>query len=183
MRKHPSGGNADPTKIPAKPSRWRFQFSLKMLFLLTALAAVLLSWWRVKKDTREFQNRERTTAFLRDGIIHVNAPTVNDRAIADAIARTARGGPIRGMTIWGERFELTSEGWSEIERLKLKSLRIGWKFDDGLVARLGELSSLEELTFFPSGCREVLTPSRMRHLREALPNCRVTIYGEPPGSE
>jgi hypothetical protein len=172
--------DADPPKIPDKPSRWRFQFSLKMLFLLTALAAVLLSWWRVNQNVRDLQAMQWHVATYKAGRVCIrNCPDILDeRVIADSIARVAHIGPIKGIEIIGyddvengtQHIELTAGAWDYLARLKPISLSL-WALDDSNVPQLVKLSSLDELTVLFSR----ITPKGEKLLREALPQCKITL--------
>jgi hypothetical protein len=165
---------------PAKPSRWRFQFSLKMMFLLTALAAVLLSWWRVEQNVRDLQAMQWHVATYKAGNVCIRScpDILDERVIADSIARVAHIGPVKGVEIIGyddaeigtQHIELTAGAWDYLARLKLKSLSV-WGLDDGYVPQLAKLSSLEELTVLFSR----ITPTAERQLREALPRCKIRL--------
>ncbi len=169
--------------IPEKPRRWRFQFGLRMMFLVTTLAAVLLSWWRTKQDIRNLEAVHDYYATYEDGIVHITNSTdlLSEKAIADSLTRVAYLGPVKGIKIIGDfdihsgdpsPIELTAGAWDYLRRLKLKSLSV-WGLGDRSVPQLAGLSSLEELTIIT--IRKRLTPAGEKRLREELPNCKITI--------
>ncbi len=180
--------DADAPKIPDKPSRWRFQFSLKMLFLLTALAAVLLSWWRVKQNIRRMEEMAAIRGHLATyeaGTLCISfyqpdarGPEVlTEQVIADSIA-VYRIGRVKSIIISGhydrhsgaDPVELTAGAWDYLARLNLKSLSV-WALDDSGVPQLARLSSLDELTVENSR----ITPKGEKLLRKALPHCQIRL--------
>jgi hypothetical protein len=180
--------HADAQSVPEKPRRWRPQFSLKMLFLLTALAAVLLSWWRVRQDTRKMLELDAIVGHIAthgDETLCISfyqpdtrGPEVlTEQVIADSIA-VYRIGRVKSITIVGryardsgaDPVELTAGAWDYLASLNLKSLSV-WGLDDSSVPQLARLSSLDKLTVENSR----ITPKGERLLRKALPQCKISL--------
>lgn len=180
---------------PERPRRWHPQFSLKMMFLLTALAAVLLSWWRVKQNIRDMEAREHSSATyyreaglgLKTVMIDIDSDViVDDRLLADLISRAAQSGPVElliidagwknrpGSIAFVPRVELTPSAWHYIEGLDLDSICICGPFDDAIIGQLEKLASLKELTIEPCGTHISLKGEE--RLRKALPRCKTEIH-------
>jgi hypothetical protein len=165
-----------PTPLPA---RRRFQFSLRLLFLITALWAVILGWWSLKRDSYELAIAESYHVTYDAGTLHIvchRCIVLSEKAIADSLATVNHLGPITGIAIDGSDemsgeipVALTSGAWNYIQKLNLKSFSITG-LNDSDVSQLEKLSSLKELTL-----RTFITPTGAQRLQKALPNCRITV--------
>jgi hypothetical protein len=170
----------DPASAPA-PSRWRFQFSLRMLFLITALWAVILAWWSLKKEPNELERIEtlaRTCHVIcRHGVLQIIfSGEVDKRLITDSIKDFAGSAPIIGIVMDGDYdadgfVSLTPDAWSYIQQLNLKSFGIRG-LDDSDVSQLAKMSSLKELTLHTN-----ISRAGAKSLRESLPNCKMVVRG------
>jgi hypothetical protein len=176
--------NTDDSPPAPPPSRWRFQYNLRLLFLITALWACILGWWSMRRDIEELHVAQSCAAlYLDNGTLEIIVKdpqvTLTEKTIADSIALVDRSHPITSMTIgrWepdrGNFFpvKLTSAAWNLIRQQNLKCLSIAL-WDDGSIRQLEGLSTLEDLTLFGT-----ITPTEDKRLRQALPHCRIDVRG------
>jgi hypothetical protein len=163
----------------ALPPRRRFQFSLRMMFLITALWAVLLGLWSLNRDVSRCRNAENYNhAEYNAGTVVIfcyRGTLVGQEVIANALATAGRGRPIDAIEIKfledGEMFpgKLDTDALEYINQLNLKSFSL-MNVDDNDIPRLERLSSVQSLHIWG-----VVSPSALARLRRSLPSCRVAL--------
>ncbi len=161
----------DSPSAPAPPRR-RFQFSLRLLFLITALWAVVLGWWCLNCEIHDAHAEEscRVRYWMETVCIQCTEPiVVTEKEIRDAIGLAARAhsGPITRMAIGGYCKKLTPGAWNCIREQNLKSLSITL-LDDTSTSHLEKLATLENLHIFAD-----IAPAEAKRLEMALPNCGI----------
>lgn len=164
-----------------EPKRRRFQFSLRLLFLITALWAVILGWWSVRRECRELNTVASCGVQYKAGTVRIicdySGKVLNKRSIASAVARVADKGPVDGIDIgylYGCGYTvLTPDAWQYVHQLKLNTFSID-SADDSDIPEIEKLSSLRDLTIRCVGC-DCDEVDAAKRLRRALPHCRITI--------
>jgi hypothetical protein len=172
---------------PAPPSRRRrFQFTLRTVFLVTTLWAVILGaatfvWDATRaRETPRYHHTEYDAGTLC--IFCYEGELLDMRTISVELSKVAQLGAVTGIKITSSPNDmypiedqgdgparLTSGGWDYIRQLNLKFFSIDG-VDDRDIPQLEKLSSLERLTVPAS-----VTSTGLQRLRHSLPNCRISV--------
>jgi hypothetical protein len=178
---------------PPTPSPWRFAFSLRMMFLVTALVAVLLAVWRTRQLPTDYgmQMAAHCDVYYDNGNVVITClppHVLDERALTHLVQMVAQSGPITGMTIRGvdgvmsdtsEKrvpVTLTANTWAFIRQMNLRSLSVDLSGDSD-VSPLKNMSSLTELDL--AVFRKPIPPSKLTEIKQALPKCRTSDHFHP----
>jgi hypothetical protein len=170
----------------AEPTRWRFQFSLRTLFIVMTLWAVLLGWWSLRRKIHELDVVESYSATYDSGSVCIlceSGAVLGEKEIAHSLALVSHMGRVNGIII-APRYDdfsrfpkLTSSAWGYIRQLNLKSFST-FLTDESDMPQLEKMSSLKELSLHASP--KSITPKGLKRLQESLPNCRITAIDVVP---
>jgi hypothetical protein len=168
--------------------RWRFQFSIRTILVLTAAVALSFSWLRV--EMKKAAEQEKAAAAIRGGGGRVwydweltpwGTYTSDAEPLGPAWARGLLGddffGRVVDVAFVGGFCEFTAARHGSLKCLNIRTLRLvhySGRATDADLDCLAGMSELRLLEFFVTDSSPSSDLDRER-LQQALPNCTVRI--------